>query len=75
MVWGKCGLRKIEKKNNLKDVGSKTKRGIVFCSILKDGWRGWGLVSVVWNTLGDGTQAIFLRRFAMKQSREVAPEA
>jgi len=32
-------------------------------------------VSVVWNTLGDGTQAIFLRRFAMKQSREVAPEA
>lgn len=30
------GLRKIEK-NNLKDVGPKTKRGIVFCSILKDG--------------------------------------
>ena len=31
-------------------------------------------MSVMWNTLGDGTQAILLR-FAMKQSRETAPEA
>lgn len=50
-------------------MGSEAKRGVVFFSFFFF-LRIEG--SVVWNALGDGTQTILLRRFAVKQSREMA---